>query len=394
MTNWRPKKIVVKIHLWLGLISGLVVFILGITGCIYAFEEEIKKWVYADKLFVNTGYEETLKSSLSSCLSIAQDELGDDFPIHSIRLKDDIRSSYVFYHSFTNPDPSDIWYWDEVERYLAVYVDPYNSEVLHKEDLTFEFFNVVVWLHWSLLFKTKIGQPIVGGATLIFVIMLASGLFLWWPKNKKALRVSTWFRWKPTTKWRRKNYDLHNIIGFYSMFLLIFIALTGLIWAFNWFSDGIMWLADGGRTIKKEEIKILSTPPFLTSNRPLDILHHELKTNYPDAKNYYINLAYDSSGTIGTYIDYVNNTKDVYLQFDQYSGKLLHVGSRWADKSNGEKVLAYNYDIHVGAIGGIVGKTVAFFLSLFSASLPVTGFLIWYGRKFKKRRRKPKRKDL
>ena len=382
----KLKKIVVKLHLWLGLISGLVVFILGITGSIYAFEEEIKDWIYADKLWVDISREEPQTSSLSSITDIAQTEMGDGFPIQYIRLKSDSRSSYVFYHSISNAEPSDIWYWDEVERYLAVYVNPYTSEVLKKEDLTFEFFNVIVWLHWSLLLKNEVGQPIVGAATLIFVIMLITGLILWWPNNKKALKVRTWFRWKSTAKWRRKNYDLHNIVGFYSMFLVIFVALTGLMWAFSWFDNGVQWIANGGQTIKKEEFEVVSTSISLTSSHPLDIVHHSLKWNHPKAKTFYINLPQDSTGTIGTYADYKDNTKDVYIQFDQYSGELLHTGGKWEDKTNGAKVWAYNYDIHTGAIGGLVGKTIAFFLSLFSASLPVTGFLIWWGRNRKKRK--------
>ncbi|MEM0940188.1 MAG: hypothetical protein AAGI25_10435 [Bacteroidota bacterium] len=66
---------------------------------------------------------------------------------------------------------------------------------------------------------------------------------------------------------------------------------------------------------------------------------------------------------------------------------LLHTGDKWEDKTNGEKVWAYNYDIHTGAI---VGKTIAFFLILFSASLPVTRLIIWYGRYKKKRKLKKK----
>lgn len=55
------------------------------------------------------------------------------------------------------------------------------------------------------------------------------------------------------------------------------------------------------------------------------------------------------------------------------------------DKTNGEKIWAYNYDIHTGAVWGIVGKTIAFFLSLFAASLPVTGTIIWWNRRKKKK---------
>ena len=55
-----------------------------------------------------------------------------------------------------------------------------------------------------------------------------------------------------------------------------------------------------------------------------------------------------------------------------------------------------NYDIHIGAIGGLAGKIIAFLASLICASLPVTGTLLWYGKKFKKKKavRKPSIRGL
>lgn len=49
-----------------------------------------------------------------------------------------------------------------------------------------------------------------------------------------------------------------------------------------------------------------------------------------------------------------------------------------------DKVMRMNYDIHTGAVLGLTGKTIAFCISLIIATLPITGFLLWYGRKFKK----------
>ena len=88
---------------------------------------------------------------------------------------------------------------------------------------------------------------------------------------------------------------------------------------------------------------------------------------------------------INVYVNYPNKLNSVSLKYDQHSGKqLASIG--WDEKTGLEKVWAFNYDIHVGAIGGIVGKTIAFFLSLFSASLPVTGFIIWWGRRNKRKK--------
>jgi uncharacterized iron-regulated membrane protein len=81
------------------------------------------------------------------------------------------------------------------------------------------------------------------------------------------------------------------------------------------------------------------------------------------------------------------NGKEIYydrddLQFDQYTGQLLNI-THAARKSRGQQLLEMNYDIHVGAIGGLPGKIIAFIISLICASLPVTGFYIWWEKRKK-----------
>ncbi len=66
--------------------------------------------------------------------------------------------------------------------------------------------------------------------------------------------------------------------------------------------------------------------------------------------------------------------------------ELLATGSyagTFKDAKLADKIVRMNYDIHVGAVLGIPGKLLAFFGSLIAASLPVTGFIIWWGRRKK-----------
>ena len=60
-----------------------------------------------------------------------------------------------------------------------------------------------------------------------------------------------------------------------------------------------------------------------------------------------------------------------------------HFYNRFEEATVAEKIMRMNYDVHVGAIAGLPGKILAFFLSAIIASLPVTGFLIWWGRRNK-----------
>ena len=82
--------------------------------------------------------------------------------------------------------------------------------------------------------------------------------------------------------------------------------------------------------------------------------------------------------------------KSDYLHYDQYTGEVLNTkdayNGRFKDAKLADKIIRMNYDMHVGAIFGIPGKILAFFASLIAASLPVTGFMIWWGRR---RRQKP-----
>jgi uncharacterized iron-regulated membrane protein len=71
------------------------------------------------------------------------------------------------------------------------------------------------------------------------------------------------------------------------------------------------------------------------------------------------------------------------MHFDRYNGNLIWQ-QHWDQKNPGERLIGMNYDIHVGAIGGLAGKIIAFLAALVSASLPITGFYIWWNKKKKR----------
>lgn len=75
--------------------------------------------------------------------------------------------------------------------------------------------------------------------------------------------------------------------------------------------------------------------------------------------------------------------KSNVFEFDQYSGESLKI-ELFANYGTADKIKHANRDLHTGQNFGILGKLLAFLASLFAASLPVTGFLIWYQRKYKK----------
>lgn len=385
----KPKYWTGKIHLWLGLTSGLIVLLLSVTGCIYVFSQEITEWQRHDAIYVPQVKGQRLAPSVVWNKTL--EAVGDSIAFEDMHIYKDPKKAYEFHCYKANEETSSIWYFDTIDYYYQIYVDPYTGEILAIYDQEKDFFNIVKMLHWSLLLKTEIGQTIVGWSTFIFVIMLITGLILWWPKNKAARKQRFRFQWKDTTKWRRKNYDLHNILGFYISSIAIIVACTGLVWAFTWF-QAIVYVAGSQSITPPEVVKKESVISNGDKNKAFDIAAATTWKKYAEADAISVGMPEDSIGAIQAYVQPYKGKYYVYhqLQFDQYTGKLLHLRDH-SEKNFGEKLITANYDIHVGAILGIPGKIIAFVVSFTCAMLPITGFLIWRGRK-KKAGKKPAQK--
>jgi len=371
----RLKKIVRQIHLVLGFASGLVVFMLAVTGCLYVFEQEITHALRKDAIVIPP--ETTGTIPLSQLWQQTQDQAGEE-KISWVYAYDDPAKSWVF--TSLKKNEHGITYFGSIDYYTSRYVNPYSGEITGVYDEEEKFLNIVKYLHWSLLLKTEYGQPIIGWSTVIFVLMLISGLILWWPKNRKARKKRLWFRWKKSTLPKRKSYDLHSILGFYIFPVILVIALSGMVWTFPWFKT-LVYVAGAGSSFAPNLTPAVSTYTAQQTPAPLDIALHQSKTHYPAAEAFRITPPKDSTGIINVVAQHRDGAYYVThnLQFDQYSGALLKERSH-DDKNLGEKLSQGNYDIHTGIILGLPGKILAFMASLVCASLPVTGFILWYGR--------------
>jgi uncharacterized iron-regulated membrane protein len=361
------KKIIGKIHLILGLATGLVVFIVAVTGAIWTFETEILdlcldyRKVTPQETFLPPS--DLLKAAKTSIL---------DYRIGSISYLGKDRSAEITVY----PEKGNH------EIFKRVYINPYDAKILHVDQNEFGFFDYVIELHVNLLLG-DIGKEIVDYATLIFVVLLISGIILWWPKNKKARKQRVKFKWKPDTKWRRKNYDLHNILGFYASWVVVFVAITGLSWGFEWVSKGIYAIATLGEPYKEWKIVNNLTNTKEVQNK-YDLMYFDaLKRVKYKVKA--IEFYFPEETTESTYLSLTNSdSKYNYISFnyDSKSGVYLDKEDT-RNYNNGEFVRSLFYDIHIGKIFGLPTQLLVFFASLIVASLPITGFVIWWGRRNK-----------
>lgn len=364
------KKAIGKIHLWLGLASGLIVLFLGITGCILAFQLEIEgltqkfRFVKAeDKAYLPPS---ELKKVGEQHL-ISKMALGIDYPGKG-------RAATALYY-------------DE-HHYEMVFMNPYTGEVLKHKNMNRDFFRSIINGHFYLWLPPHIGQPIVASATLVFLVMMITGLILWWPRNKGARKQRFTIKWM--ARWRRKNYDLHNVLGFYMTWVAIFIAISGLVMGFQWFAKSVYWVSSGGKNMVAHDHPHSDTLQTVKYSDMADRLWSRHRPAVKDNEGLSVWYALTKDASMEVVVNHRPGTyyNADYHFYDQYTGEPLQgtgaYAGRYEDASAADKLVRMNYDIHVGAVLGLPGKIMAFFASLIAASLPVTGFMVWLGRRKKK----------
>jgi len=368
----KLKKIFAFLHLWLGLVSGLIVFVICITAAIWAFSPEMEGL----QSFRHVTPQNKPYLPVTQLQAIANAQFKD---------------KKVRRIEFPARDKAAVAMFYDEDYYYSAYINPYNGQVLKINDEDHTFFRVIILGHYSL-WMGSFGREVVRWATLVFLLMLISGIVLWWPKNKAARKQR--FKVKFGTSPKRLNYDLHNVLGFYASWVVVFAALTGVIWTFDWAAKTAYFVATGGQKYAayEETMSTKQAAPVAAGTR-IDSLFNAVRTQYgskaaassidfPDNDSVALQLSMYPSENV-----YYNSDN---LYFDQYTLQPLKAKAwgKFADGNNGEKLSRMNYDIHIGSILGFPGRVAMFLAVLIGASLPVTGFYIWWGRK-KKQKKKP-----
>lgn len=375
----RFKKLIGQVHLWLGLASGLIVVVVGLTGCIYVFQIEISS--VTDPWRAIPDSPSAAKLSPSQLKAIAEKQL----PGKTVKYVGYEKNKASFVGLFGK------------DYSLGLFIHPYTGQVLKTRNFKKgdDFFSFVLHGHRALWLPYETGRPIIGYAILVFVLMLITGLILWWPKkwNKHNRKKSFTVGWKASFK--RVNYDLHNVLGFYTMVMLFVIALTGLVWSFAWVSKSIYWLSSAGKAQPKFERPLSDTTISTASaiHQPTDTLWRRFTQQKPAVLLLFFpdNKAASVQANINSQQDKNHGIQIFY--FDQYSLRPLKGGGVYAkpyrEAGIADQISRLNYDIHTGQVGGLPTKILAFIASLVAASLPVTGFIIWWGKKKKQKKKRP-----
>ncbi len=356
----RLKKIANTIHLWLGLVSGLVVFIVSLTGCLYVFEEELRD-IFQPQYFYVTA-EASGKKKLEDLSTTIKKHYPDE-EIASIRFKEAANAAVIYY---TRSDK-------------AISVNPYTAQIIGERYLKADFFNFILSIHLRLRLG-EVGEQIIRWNVLIFFILCLTGFILWIPRRWKGLKQAIIVNWK-LKNWRALSWNLHSTLGFYGLLVLLIISATGIFWMFDSAKSFVSIVTGTPITqTKAPEITQIGKKETATMENAYDIA----RKLYPGALQTFLSNPEKPNQPIRVLFRYPYTIvrKQNTLFFDRYTGEILREDLH-KNYTAYDKVMRSNFDFHTGRIPalGIGSKIIYFLAALFAASLPVTGFMIWWSKK-------------
>ncbi|MBJ2142442.1 sulfite reductase flavoprotein subunit alpha [Delftia acidovorans] len=211
------KKIWFQLHWFVGITAGTVLIVIGLSGAVFSFHEEILGWMNPGTASVPARDAAPLAPPQ---IAQALREAGEQRVVQRITVfAEPGRSAQV---AFKPPAGQ--------RRGQTVFVDPYTGAQLPEQHGT-EFFEWVERLHRWLLLSRDDGKPITGTLAGLLLMLSLSGLYLRWPRRPLSWR--TWLTFDPALKGRSFLWGLHSVAGTWALVAYVVFTCTGMYWAFG-----------------------------------------------------------------------------------------------------------------------------------------------------------------
>lgn len=381
-----------QIHLYAGLICGLIVVAVCFSGTIYVYNTEIKETFDSELYFVEVSGEKLSADEIKTTL---EQELDKDV-IQVFWTSEEDRSV-----QFTMKGA------EEEGRGTTYYVDPYTAEILGDNSVrtsTQEFMSSMFSLHrWLLIDRIEepifegmsnreLGRFINGIATTLFLLGVLTGIVIWFPNKLKSWKQGLKIKW--SGNWKRVNHDLHNTLAFYSLALLFIMSATGLFWSFQWYREGWQKTWDTYQTEAEREAEKNKPKPVFTSATAHSLDHILAVSNevvdYEGNTRITINKEVSKPISVRKYqtgIFAPAGSDNLVLSPEDLSVVEANLFSELPTRQRIGRSVKY---LHTGEIFGKATKFIWFLACLVATSLPITGTLIWWNKRTKKSEKRRK----
>jgi uncharacterized iron-regulated membrane protein len=371
------------VHMWVGLILGILLAALGLSGSLLVYDETISDWIAPPPRAETAGQALPLSMIADIARRTAEEQGAGRGAMQIIVPQNKTDAVVVVRFNGISPmgtQPAPNGERRSAEggnrrgaegaaprgRGLQMYIDPVSGEVLGSRRfvqpglLTFAH-----QLHGNFLMSRETGRPFVGWLGVAMCLLGISGLVLWWPKRgqwKYAFKV------RSTATGLRFHRELHAATGIWIFLIFMAVSFSGVV---------ISWPRTMGLTAPgagPQQVPAVETQQGKTLGATEAAI--AAATAVPDITLRSITLPGRPDRPIT--VNYLSNGAiNAALLLDPTSGKVL------LKRDNSERFLAWMRPVHDGSLGA-VWKFLVFLSGLVPTLFVVTGLVMWW----KKRQRR------
>ncbi|STO58139.1 PepSY-associated TM helix domain-containing protein [Grimontia hollisae] len=387
-------------HFYAGLFVIPFMAMLSFTGVIMLFDDEIESVRYGELLTVTAQNETRLPSAQLAAVNAA-------FP-------DAIVTQFMPAGSPETVNRFSVRLPDNETRFVLV--NPYTAEVVGSIDRSDSWYALANDIHGTLLLG-DMGDRLIETAASFTILLLVSGLYLWWPKD--AASRACFLKIRTDSGSRIFMRDLHTNLGGILSVVLLFFVISGLAWTGIWGGKIVQpWGSFPPERSKQLPESVITHQalnhdaeeemPWNLEQTPVPVSHHgshNVENTSADKRSLAAAISIDDvvskardvgftqyrlrfpTSDTGVYTlsantmsgDITDPTKDRTLHIDQYSGEVL-ADITFSDYNWMAKAMAAGIALHQGDIS-VINKVFNLFVCLVFLVISITGAIMWWKRR-------------
>ena len=358
MSFAQVRRTLFTIHMWVGLILGILLALLGLSGSLLVYDEQVANLLDKRPQALTAGMPLPLSMSQSIARDAASGKGIQEGQMQIILPEQPRQAISVRFNGISGMGnvPG-----APRRQGLLLFIDPVSGQVLGSRTVALPgLLTFAHQLHGNFLMSRDLGRPFVGWLGLAMCILGLSGLVLWWPKKGQWQYA---FKVRGTATGVRFHRELHAAVGIWTFVIFIIVSFSGLV--ISW--PQIFGLNAGPRTPMVEVTegrRLGATEAVIAAQRAVPGLEARSVT-LPGRNDQPITVGYLSNGAVGATV-----------LVDPYKGQVLDV------RDSSSSFMAWMRPVHQGSLG-FVWKFLVFLSGLVPALFVVTGMVMW----FKKRQR-------
>lgn len=345
------RKLLSWLHLWVGLSAGVLFALLGLSGSVLVFHEDLLRWQHPQL----EGHAPHADGAVLGAILARETPAG----LRSIQLPDPSMPTYVGF------------YGDGRRAYFA----PQDGSTLLVRDTDDD---VLLWLqdlHVHFL-AGEAGEQVVGAVGWVALVLLLSGVYLWWPKRGLLAASLRWFASPPPRRWL----SWHRSTGVLVLPLLLLLVVTGVGMVYHAGARSLLTGLFGGGAIPAAPLRA----PDGAVDWPAVLARAQ--AGLPGARLTRTAAPAQGEGVVSFRARmpgewHVNGRSTVHVDL---AGRTVLLAHDATAQAAGARMTEAIYPLHIGAVGGPLLRWLTALAGLVPAFLLVTGFMFW--------RRRPSRR--